>query len=71
MNFYLGNAIRCFECSSQNDSNCADTFSNSSIRLMDCTQKHVYDLTPIESCLKIKHKGKILAFERSFEMITY
>lgn len=55
---YSGDAIKCFECSSMNDPSCGDSFTNTSIRSMDCTQKHTYDLTPIESCLKIKHKGE-------------
>lgn len=51
-----GDSIRCWRCSSRSDPNCADTFSNSSIPPIQCTQAHTYDLTPIESCLKIKHK---------------
>lgn len=51
-----GDAIRCWRCSSRADPNCADSFSNSSIPPIQCTQAHTYDLTPIESCLKIKHK---------------
>lgn len=37
---------------------CADTFINKTFPAMDCRQTHTYDLTPIESCLKIKHKGE-------------
>lgn len=55
----IGGALRCYQCSSALDSRCADRFSNSSVQfLIDCSLKQIYDLTPIESCRKIKYKGK-------------
>lgn len=61
-----GDAIKCYRCSSRADSNCADTFSNYSIPSVSCTQLHAYDLTPVEKCLKIKHKeAEGWVYERS------
>lgn len=60
--YYLGEAIRCFECSTLISPSCADTFNNISTRSIDCAQQQIYDLTPIDYCRKIKYKGKPIIF---------
>jgi len=35
-----GTALKCWECNSKYDSRCGDPFSNYSVALVDCDQKH-------------------------------
>lgn len=37
---FSGTALKCWECNSKYDSRCGDPFSNFSVALVDCDQKH-------------------------------
>lgn len=57
MKCILGDAIKCYDCKSTDDSGCENSLTSTSPRMSDCNNVNVYLLFPIEYCHKVKSKG--------------
>lgn len=56
MSFFIANAIRCWDCNSNTDINCADPFNNRSVSAIDCREK----------CRKITQIGEFSGLRHFF-----